>query len=149
MTIDNGLNLLWALLALAALGTLAVAEFRRAKPSTWTARCRRGVAVFVAAVALFPCVSASDDFVRFEQLEIGLQAHTKVRSNHPSKSNEKPALYLARLLEALENFRASGACRLFVILCCVAFVHVGSKLRYERELPSYTGRSPPAAPALA
>ncbi len=143
MTFEAALNLLWALVGVAALGVLGVSELRRRRATTVRARCRRGLAVLIATVALFPCVSASDDLVRFEHFQLNLKTHAGVGTSLPEKANPRPALYLARLLEALENFQISAVGWLFVTLGFFALIRVVCKLSCERSLPSPTGRAPP------
>ncbi len=146
MTFDAALNLVWALVGAVALGALAVRDVRRRTPF-WD-RCRGALAVFIASVALFPCVSASDDLVRFERLQVSSQAASAVASPLPEKRGEKPALYLARLLESLENFQISTACRFLVTLFFLALVAAFSHQRVERPLPCPLGRSPPRFASL-
>jgi hypothetical protein len=57
------LNLFWVLLCLTGLG-VHFWRSRNHNAQTAAARVRRTLSVLVAAVALFPCISASDDRVR-------------------------------------------------------------------------------------
>lgn len=143
MSVDSALNLVWALAAVVALGVFAVSERRRRRGATFTARCRRGLAVFVAAVALFPCISASDDLVRFEAMQAGLGTRTAIQNQVAANSSDKPALYLARLLEALENFQISTAVSLLAALCFFAVVRIRFSRGRDRFLPSRASRAPP------
>jgi len=104
--------------------------------------------VFVAAVALFPSVSASDDFARFGQLQGGFGTHAQLSGPPTSRSNEKPALYLARLADALENLQISVAPELLLTLCFFAWVSFAAKRGARRIALSPTGRAPPL-PSLA
>ena len=142
MTLDTALNLVWVLVGTAALGALAARDLCRRVP-LWD-RCRRALAVGIACVALFPCVSASDDLVQFERLKASSRSLAKVVDALAVKRVEKPALYLARLLESLENFQISSAHRLLFTLCLLALVGTFSNQGVERPLPSRLGRSPPA-----
>ena len=143
MRIDLALNLFWAGLALAALGALALSELRRRRSTTWQVRLRRSLAVLVAAVALFPSVSVSDDFARYEQLQVGLGTQAQLSGPSPSRSNDKPALYLARLADALENLQISVAPALLVTLCFFAWVSLATKRGTIRIALSPTSRAPP------
>jgi len=96
MTLENGLNLVWASSAIAALAVFVACE-RRRRGTTLAARCRRGLAVFVAAVALFPSVSVSDDFVRIENLQVGTPSNSQIAGQVTTNSNQSPGMYLARL----------------------------------------------------
>ncbi|HEV2176705.1 MAG TPA: hypothetical protein VGW33_05845 [Terriglobia bacterium] len=147
MRIELALNLFWAGLALAALGALALSELRRRNNGGWRARSRRGLAVFVAAVALFPSVSASDDFARYEQLQAGPGTHAQWSGPLATRSNNEPALYLARLADALENLQISVAPELLLTLCFFAWVSFAAKRGAVRIALSATSRAPPL-PAL-
>jgi hypothetical protein len=146
MTFDTALNLVWAFAGAAALGTLAARDICR-QVDLWD-RCRRTLVVFVACVALFPCVSASDDMVQFEHLQVNSRTGGEGVGCLPVKRGEKPALYLARLLESLENFQISTTCQLRPGLCLLALVGTFSDHRVARPLPSRPGRSPPPFVAL-
>lgn len=146
MTFDAALNLLWALMGVGALGALVIRDARRQAPLG--ARCRSALAVFIASVALFPCVSASDDLVRFDRLQVSLPATNPVASPLPEKRGPRPALYLARLLESLENFQISATCRFLITLYFLALVGAFSHRGVERPLPCPFGRSPPRFASL-
>jgi hypothetical protein len=146
MTFDTALNLVWAFAGVAALGALAARDICR-QVHLWD-RCRRALVVFVACVALFPCVSASDDMVQFERLQANSRTDGQVVDGLPAKRGVKPDLYLARLLESLENFQISTTCQLCAGLCLLALVGTFSDHGVERPLPSRPGRSPPAFVSL-
>jgi hypothetical protein len=145
MTFDGALNLVWLLVGAAALGVLAARDMCRRVP-LWD-RCRRALAVAIACVALFPCVSASDDLVQFERLKASSLSQDEVDAL-PAKRVENPALYLARLLESLENFQISTVRQLHVTLSLLALVGPFSNQGVERPLPSRLGRSPPVLAPL-
>src|SRR5215469_18344839 len=108
MSVADGLNLFWALGALTAMGFLALRERRHR--SRLRDRCRRGFVVFLAAVAVFPCISASDDLVRFGVMPAARRAEgVKVEAVVPASSGPSHAVHLARLLEALESFQIAVA----------------------------------------
>ena len=148
MHFDTALNLIWALVGTVALGALGVAELRRGK-ATLQSRCRRGIAVLIATVALFPCISASDDLVCLEQLQMGSVRYSEFSNGQSQPSGQRPSLYLALQFESLENFQISSACfnpetisqfarlRPHAVHCC------------ERPLPSRAGRAPPQPAFLA
>lgn len=149
MTLETGLNLIWACFAAAALAVFVVGEWWRRREATLAARCRRGLAVFVAAVALFPSVSASDDLVRFEVLQTASPARSQLTGQTTTNSNDGPGLYLARLSDALENSQISSVCWLLVILCFFALVGVRFERGRDRSLPSFASRAPPLFLSLA
>jgi len=108
-TVDTALNLTWALLCVSALGLLWWRDRRSANRDP-RARLRRTLSIFVAAVALFPCISASDDRVRLLDLDSLLSTHSAVSSAH----TENP---LAMQLEELEHAQPTLAFVLILILC--------------------------------
>jgi len=123
MTVAGGLNLVWLLSALVALGVFVYWE--RGRRSRFRERCHRVFAVFLAAVALFPCISASDDLVRFGAMTRGENAPIAV-SAASDDSSQSRAIRLARVLQVLESFQLSAAawlavtfvfCALFIWLC--------------------------------
>lgn len=122
MTVAGGLNLFWVLSVLVALGVLASAE--RHRRGRLRDRCRRGFAVFLAAVALFPCVSASDDLVRFGLMVPTSQTvQTELKGAATDTSSEAHTVHLARLLQILDSFQLSAAGWLLVTLFfCSLFI---------------------------
>jgi hypothetical protein len=142
MTVADGLNLLWGLGAVAAIGLLAFQERRRV--SRLRDRCRRSFVVFLAAVALFPCISASDDLVRFGVMPAALRAEgAKLDAAVPANSSSSHAVHLARLLEALESFQIAVAIEALVALCFFTWVLFAAEFASERITLSSTSRAPP------
>lgn len=147
MHFDTALNLVWALVGVVALGALGVSELRRGAV-TLQSRCRRGIAVLVATVALFPCISASDDLVCLEQLQVGPAKRAEFAQGQTKESNQRLGLSLALQLESLENFLISSSC--FDHGTVSQFARVGPHaIRCcERPLPSRAGRAPPSHTSL-
>lgn len=143
MRFDVALNLIWALVGVVALVTLGVAELRRGA-ATLRSRCRRGIAVLIATVALFPCISASDDLVCLEFLNTSSPAHTEFLSPRLKEGTHRPTLSLAMQLESLENFQISSAKFSFAILARSDRVAQRVVQCCERPLPSRADRAPPA-----
>ena len=140
MTVASGLNLFWLVSALVALGVFVYWE-RGRRGSLWD-RCRRGFAVSLAAVALFPCISASDDLVRFGAISGGENAPIAV-SAASDDSSQSRTVRLARLLQVLESFQLSAAAWLAVtFIFCVLFIRFCS-LRPERWTAAALIRGPP------
>lgn len=141
MTVASGLNLFWLASVLVALGVLVFWERRRR--ARLRDRCRRAFAVFLAAVALFPCISASDDLVRFSALpgaEGARAAITLVRAD----SAHGRGVHLARLLQVLDSFRISAAAWLAITLVsCFLFIRLRS-LDPESWAAATLIRGPPA-----
>ena len=146
---DTALNLLWALFCVAALVFHVRSERQRTRAGSGKARVIRAVAVFVAAVSLFPCVSASDDSVRFEYLGSTQGAPSPL---HPNQSKENPGKSLAtlvRLLETLESVQVPLIWALWINLCFFALVLVEWRKGQDRMAPRRFGRAPPTSIVLA
>jgi len=146
MTVAGALNLVWVAAAFVALGLLAYHERRRC--SCLGDRLRRGFAVFLAAVALFPCISASDDLVRFGQMTASSNAAIEVLSAAPGGSSEGHATHLARLLQVLESFQLSTPARLLVTLGSCGLIVPAGTVSQERNALSPSSRAPPASSPL-
>jgi len=122
MSIASGLNLFWAFSVLVALGVLVCAE--RHRQARLLDRCRRGFAVFLAAVALFPCISASDDLVRFGAMP-GTESARAAVSAVSSEGSQGRGVHLARLLQVLESFQLSSAAWLaLTFVVCFLFIRL-------------------------
>jgi hypothetical protein len=108
-TVDTVLNLTWAVLCVSALAFQWWRE-RSVVHKDPRARLRRTLSIFVAVVALFPCISASDDRVRLLDLDSALTTHTAFAAAH----TDNP---LAMQLEELEHAQPTLAFVLILILC--------------------------------
>ena len=62
------LNLAWMLLCISALSAQVWMDRRRSRARNRRIRVRRSLSVLIAALALFPVISASDDRVRLADL---------------------------------------------------------------------------------
>ena len=145
MTIAGALNVVWVAAALVALGLLVYHERRRY--SHLRDRFRRGFAVFLAAVALFPCISASDDLVRFGQMPAGPKA--AIGATAPDAASSGRATHLARLLQVLESFQLSAPARLPVTLGSCGLIVPAAKSSQERSVLSPSCRAPPSYSPLS
>lgn len=142
MTVPGALNLIWAVCVLVALGLLFYAERRRRAP--FRDRCRRGFAVFVAAVALFPCISASDDFVRFGLMPGGQSAQAEVRgATSDGATDQGHTVQLARLLQVLDSFQLSAAAWLLVTFFFYFLLIRRAGVSPERWALAPSSRGPP------
>jgi hypothetical protein len=135
---DLILNLVWAALCLSAAGAFVCAERSRHAGK----RSARALAIFLCAVALFPCVSASDDSVCLQFFNAG------EHSRHPGPAPEKSQAGLVRALEALESVQVPLIWALAVVLCFFALVLIRSFRSLDRFAPHQAGRGPPL-PLLA
>ena len=142
MSLADWLNILWAASAVTALGALALRERRHR--SRLRDRCRRGFAVFLAAVALFPCISASDDLVRFGIMPAALSVQgPAIHTAAQDQSDGRHAIHLARLLEALESFQIAMAIAALVAICFFAWVRFRAEYATGRTALAPTSRGPP------
>jgi len=142
MHLEAALNLIWALVGVVALGLLGVAELRRGV-ATLRSRCRRCIAVLIATVALFPCISASDDMVCLELLHTGSFASAQLSKAHFKEVAHQAAFSLALQLESLENFQISYA--KFSVATLSQSDRVAQRVVRccDRPLPSRADRGPP------
>ena len=140
------LNLIWLLVALVAMGGVLLSERRRT--STPDARSQRLVSVLLAAVSLFPCVSASDDLINFAYVSAGLETRRGFGHSVPEDSNTSTTvIYLA--LQNLEHLQITAFYALFVALSFFGFVFCLAPQSVSRQLPSFVSRGPPQAPSAS
>lgn len=95
--IDTALNLGWALLCIAAV-VWHLWRSRETAARRRLVRIYRGVSVVLAALALFPCISASDDRVQLHDLDSGFN-HSSVL-DHSNRA-------LSAQLAAIEHGQAA------------------------------------------
>jgi hypothetical protein len=131
---------------LAAFAWLVSFE-RRRETGTKRALRYRAVALSLALVSLFPCVSASDDSVRLQFFGAGTATpnepgHRPASSSLPS--DKKTLGNLVRLLEALESVQIAVLLVLAVVLCSFALALIERRQSLDRFLPTRAGRAPPA-----
>lgn len=139
MYADNILNLAWALLGIAAFVWFVRVEKRRASRRAITSRA---VALSLALVSLFPCVSASDDAVRLQYFSVKTSD-----THHPTKAplpDKKNLATLVRLLEALDSVQITVGLILCLCLFLFALALIESHQSLDRFLPIRAGRAPPA-----
>lgn len=142
MGFDSILNIVWALVGVVALTALAVSKRRRHATSLWS-RGQRGIAVAIAAVVLFPCISASDDLIWLEQLHFAHANHYGFPAPNPNGSNHGPRPDLAALLGSLENSQISTVSPLFTTIYFYDCVRPQTIQGCERPLPARAERGPP------
>ncbi len=147
MHFEATLNLVWVLVGLLAFGALGISELGR-RQATLGARIRRAVAVMIAIVALFPCISASDDLVYLEQLRVRMSeglARGRIESPRHPTHPPRLRLSLALRLESLENFRISTSPFVAVTRAHLARVEPHVLRGCDRPVPSLSNRAPPPA----
>jgi len=135
--VDAALNLAWALLS---VGALLFHWWRdRSSTASHSIRVRRAFTVFVALVALFPCISASDDEVRLNDLHRQINPHTAFDRTRPEN------LPLSIQLEDLEHAQIAAPFTLVLVLCFVLMVGLELRLRAAFRHRDSLSRAPPLA----
>jgi hypothetical protein len=137
------LNLAWLALCIGAFTWFLVSTRRRGVSSRRLVM-GRALALALALVSLFPCVSASDDSARLALLNAQASANTSGRSSWSAQhsSNEMLAI-LVGLLEVLESAQVSAVLALAVSLCVFSLALTVHPDSLDRLLPSCAGRAPP------
>lgn len=141
---DIALNAVWALFCAGAVVYQIRAE-RVRRFGSRRARIFRAVALFLAVVSLFPCVSASDDSVRYEYLDSNPGTPARPHSAPAPRTPEKSHVVLVRMLEALESVQVPLIWAFAITLCFFALVSVEWRQGLDRFLPRSAGRDPPCS----
>ncbi len=129
MTFDLILNLAWALMGLAVWVSLIT----RARARGW----HRRLTVLLAIVALFPCISASDDLVSLRNLTIPSRESTVTLSMPGGWSS------LPRMLETIETSQVAAAFVLLLMLISSGILGTLLIQEVSRQELVLAGRSPP------
>jgi hypothetical protein len=142
---DSALNWGWAGICLVAFAWFVVSA-RAGRCSTWQANRRKAVALALALVSLFPCISASDDAARIKSWNFDSHDDTASFSavGGPHGDSERLTA-LVRLLEVLESCQAAIAHLFSLLLALFALVAALRLNQQECPSPWRAGRSPPAA----
>ncbi|MEO8597178.1 MAG: hypothetical protein ABI759_27920 [Candidatus Solibacter sp.] len=141
--LDVALNLVWLAISFAALLWFARREWKSGRRAISHGRLQRLFAICLMAVALFPCISDSDDLFHFSLLQVPTSQTGGVGTEPHEERQEPSNLQLQRLLETLEHFQVSAFYLFLFTLCCLAlalFLRVSS---YSRATRCYAGRAPP------
>jgi hypothetical protein len=144
-TLDSALNWLWLGLAAGALFWLAFQELRRrGRRRRWSGP-RRLVAILLAAFAIFPAISNSDDLLSYSLVISHLGRHGGYGSPVPEDPAESARMQLARLLETLDHCQTAPICAYAVVLFCLAYTSVLRPQLRACSVAYRSGRSPPSA----
>lgn len=108
---------------------------------------RRALALGLALVSLFPCVSASDDSVQITVLDTqaAVDSAGQARWSAQHKTGDEILAILAGLLEVLGSAQIAAVVSLYVSLCMFVLALFQARVSTDRFLPSCAGRAPPAA----
>ena len=141
LTLVSALNIAWVIVSI----TLGTRLFRSGNRIT-SARTRRLLALTMAAVALFPVVSASDDLVRFAFLgSAAIHTHAKAGTQQQDDSDQQPSqTALARLLDSLDSVQIAPFCTSSFLLVLIAFIVYAGPVSVDRGVCAQRGRAPPA-----
>ena len=141
------LNLVWLGVSLAAFAWFIWSS--RGERRSWRVTTCRALALSLALVSLFPCVSASDDVARLAML--GVQDASDTDDQWTAKheqSDTSPLATLVRLLDLLESSQTAVSIQIGVVLCLFSFALTLSLKSIDSLLPSYAGRAPPFPPSF-
>ena len=125
MVLTTTLNVVWLLIAVAALTAFALTERNQCAGS----RLRRFVAIILLVLSLFPFVSASDDL-------LGLTCN---------RNSDKVSQQLVQLLETLHNVQVCSAFAFVLTLFCVGWVFTAGAVSLFCPAPRFAGRAPPVS----
>jgi hypothetical protein len=132
------LNLAWMLLCVGALGTQVWMDRLRSGPRSRGFRLRRSLSVLIAALALFPVISASDDRIRLADLNAMPVQGPAV------ESGQMHNLLSSAVLEDPEHGQTAEPFFLISIVCLflIARPEIAALARWFSI--SAVGRAPPA-----
>lgn len=136
--IDTALNSAWALLCVGALVFHFIRERGNSHAHTQRVRAIRMLSVFLAAVSLFPCISASDDGIRLRDLAAGIPQEAAFNQ---SRAGNLPLL---AQLEDLEHAQTSTPFVLVLVLCFFIMVHMEQSGILRCFHADSQSRAPPA-----
>jgi hypothetical protein len=140
---EAALNLVWLVLGVLALASTSRSRLYgsgdykvryAAHSPVWLHVC--GVALIVAA--LFPYISATDDVLRIEHMNV-----EQLPGHHQETGKKAGIDGLMRLYEAMDTPVVGAVRELAFILFFVGMVVVLVRQHVERSMPLQSGRSPP------
>ncbi len=145
LTLNSALNCVWLGLAVAALVWLAFQELGRRGRGGRRSGARKLVAAALAAFAIFPAISNSDDLLTYSLVNSHLGRHGGYGAPVPEDPAESARVQLVRLLETLEHCQTA----LFWVFAPVLFrvahtVVFRPRVRACSVIPRF-GRAPPSA----
>ena len=145
LTLDSALNWVWLGIAAGAVVWLAFQELeRRGRQRRWSGP-RKLVAVLLAAFAIFPAISNSDDRLSYSLLNSQLGRHDGYGTPIPEDPAESARVQLARLLETLEHCQAALVSVFALVLFCVAYTAVFRPQLRAYSVVRRSSRAPPSA----
>ena len=135
MYLTTALNLFWGLLAVLAFGFYALSDAGHGPRTRRAGAWRRLSAVAIIVLALFPCISVSDDVCGYARL---------TPKTLPGSSVQDPvSAQLARLLQSIEQIQVAEIFALVISLSSFALVAISWFEFHAQLLPVLPGRAPP------
>jgi hypothetical protein len=131
------LNVVWTLLCIAALSAQVWRDGLRSGARNRRLRLRHSLSVLIAALALFPVISASDDRIRLADLQA-----VPVQQSAFDRGQTHSPLGLAAI-EDPEHGRTVDPCFLIVIVCFFLIALMGASVRSRWSSVATFGRAPP------
>ncbi|HEV2198347.1 MAG TPA: hypothetical protein VGR73_00890 [Bryobacteraceae bacterium] len=145
MYTDSLLNWGWTSICLAAFTWFLISAWK-GRLQNRRANFRQAIALGLALVSLFPCISASDDSARLKNWSLpGSQDSAALRADGSPHTDNDMLTTLVRLLEVLEACQAAVTKLFSLFLTLFALMAALRLSRTERVSPWRAGRSPPAA----
>jgi len=136
--IDTALNICWALLCVGTLLWHFVRQRRDvARGQSCVVRLNRTLSVFLAAVALFPCISASDDRVMLQELDSPIGHAAGFNNNHPNN------FALCAQLNAIESVQATTPFVLAVVWRSFLLASISDPTTQHASWRAALNRGPP------
>jgi len=132
------LNLFWVMVCATALGVHFWRNYFRECTQTHAARLRRTLSVLLAAVALFPCISASDDRVRLGDLDSAPAQQVAFNRAHVNG-------FLLPILEDPEHGQTVAPLAFSIVASSFVMVPVEPPTLVKGFSFSTLGRAPPVA----
>src|SRR5579862_4215483 len=113
MSLEASLNFAWGAIFFGALVWHWSRERQCQRPRSRSALLLRGLAVFLAALLLFPSVSISDDYASARLLDLN-----SVSSDHPGlRDGSRTNVQLANQLEETQHIRPVAPFVLVLVQC--------------------------------
>ena len=135
MIFEHALNIIWFLLGVVALAMTLRVRARRSEANdrapAWLHIC--GVALIIAA--LFPYISATDDVLRIQ--------HLNIEHRHDQTEKKTANDQLIRLYETMDTPLVCTVQQISLVFFFVSLLFLPTTRILRRSVPLASGRSPP------
>ena len=143
MSFETILNLIWLSVSALLLILLEIADVRRGSRAAGFCHSKRLVVIFLAALFIFPCISASDDIWSFQNLQ-AIPESRRLFQSRLGETNESPTWRLAHFFESLQTLTLSRAFTLSSLYCFLGLIYSPSGSTSRRSILPGFGRAPPS-----